>query len=316
MSFIEISNKILSAKIHLKGAELFSLKKRNEGHDWLWSAQEPWLRSAPLLFPIVGKLKDDAYFYENKKYHLPQHGFARDSVFEVIEQKSSSVKLRLLANPETLKLYPFNFELNVWYSLEDSSLKMTCSLKNLDSKDLLYNFGWHPGFVLPGQSQRIQLMANGDLGSYHRLQNGLIGPDIFTLPREDKNQNQEPRQEETRDRAPAQERDPLKDQRRYQEYVYELSDSLFENDALIFLSNHASEFILKDETGAQIALKGSLSPYFGLWTKDIKKFICLEPWWGHADFNLGEPQELSRKQGISILENEICLAQFEIKLGL
>lgn len=284
MSFLEISNDILKAKISLTGAELVSLNKCQNDHNWIWSAQEPWQRSAPFLFPIVGRLKDDSYFFEGKKYHLSQHGFARDSVFEIVEQTSSSAKLRLLANPETLQIYPFKFELVISYWLEDSSLKMSCVLRNLEDKELLYNFGWHPGFVLPSQHQRIRLLTNGDLGDYHRLNNGLVAQEVFAMREIDNG--------------------------------YDLTPSLFENDALIFLNNGASEFILRDESGAQIVLKTEKPPYFGLWTKDVKKYICLEPWWGHADLVQQESQELDCKPGICALKDEVCLAQFEIHLGM
>lgn len=284
MSFLEISNDNLMAKISLTGAELLSLNKFQDDHNWIWSAQEPWQRSAPFLFPIVGRLKEDSYIFEGKKYQLSQHGFARDSMFEIVEQTGSSAKLRLLANSETLQIYPFNFELVISYWLEDSSLKMSCSLRNLGDKDLFYNFGWHPGFVLPNQHQRIRLLTNGELGGYHRLQNGLVGREVF------------PMQEI--------------------ENGYELNPSFFENDALIFLNNGASEFILSDESGARMVFRSQQPPHFGLWTKNVKKYICLEPWWGHADLVQQGSQELNRKPGICTLKDKICLAQFEIYLGM
>lgn len=281
MSFVEISNENLTAKIHLLGAEPFYLALQGGSHNWLWSAAPLWQRSAPLLFPIVGKLEEDSYEFQGNTYKLPQHGFTRDSEFEIIAQSKTSVHLRLISNAETLKVYPFKFELNVFYSLEGVRFKMKCTLKNLGEGELFYNFGWHPGFVLPQQTHKIKFCANGEMGSFHRLNKGLIDSDKFEFQKEDD--------------------------------LIELASELFEQDALVFLENRASEFIIQDESGARLTLRGSQAPNFGLWTKDIAKFICLEPWWGHASLVDEKTYHLENKIGIRRLQGEACLAELELE---
>ena len=67
------------------GAELTSLIARANGLEYLWQADPAvWARHAPVLFPLVGRLPDDAYHYEGRDYKLPQHGFARDQEFPVL----------------------------------------------------------------------------------------------------------------------------------------------------------------------------------------------------------------------------------------
>lgn len=282
MNTIEISNESLCAKIHLKGAEPFMLSQQGNDHNWLWSADPLWPRTAPLLFPIVGKLKEDSYRYQGKSYKLPQHGFARDSIFEVVKKSDSHVHLRLSANKETLNAYPFHFELNVFYSLEGDTFKMKCHLKNLEQEELLYNFGWHPGFVLPKQNRKVRLGVDKNLGMFQRLKGGLISDKKYELSKI--------------------------------ENEYDLDASLFVEDALVFLSNTASEFTIKDEGGAYLKMSGTPAPYFGLWTKDVSRFICLEPWWGHASLLNEESQDLENKVGIKRCLGEVCLADLMVEV--
>ena len=82
----EIKNEFIKAKIKSFGAELNSLQKCGKDLEYIWQGDAKyWARHSPILFPIVGRLKKDNYFYKNQKYNMSQHGFARDKEFEIIE---------------------------------------------------------------------------------------------------------------------------------------------------------------------------------------------------------------------------------------
>jgi galactose mutarotase-like enzyme len=66
----------VTATVLAQGAELCSLKTE-QGLELLWQAGPEWRRHAPLLFPIVGKLKNDQLCHRGKRYPMIQHGFAR-----------------------------------------------------------------------------------------------------------------------------------------------------------------------------------------------------------------------------------------------
>lgn len=84
---VQIENEFLIATFAEEGAELVSLQSKETGIEYIWQGNpEFWARHAPVLFPIVGRLKEDTYMYQNQAYHLTQHGFARDQVFDVIEK--------------------------------------------------------------------------------------------------------------------------------------------------------------------------------------------------------------------------------------
>ena len=92
----EIKNSFIKAKIKSFGAELNSLQKIENDFEYIWQADSQyWARHSPVLFPIVGRLKNDSYFYKDKKYSLSQHGFARDKEFELIKKGEDFIEFSL-----------------------------------------------------------------------------------------------------------------------------------------------------------------------------------------------------------------------------
>ena len=72
------------------GAELQSIQTKDLSHIMWQKETAHWNRIAPILFPIVGRLKDDSYTYAGGNYSMTQHGFARDQEFELIEKTSAN----------------------------------------------------------------------------------------------------------------------------------------------------------------------------------------------------------------------------------
>src|SRR5436190_15802928 len=85
----------IAATIKADGAELCSLKNA-DGLELLWQAGPKWARQSPVLFPIVGRVKNDEYRHRGKTYPMKQHGFARDFRFDWMEQGASSCRLALV----------------------------------------------------------------------------------------------------------------------------------------------------------------------------------------------------------------------------
>ena len=86
-----LKNAEITAVVESLGAELVSLTDRT-GTEYIWSADEKyWNRHSPILFPIVGRLKENKYKFEGKEYSLPQHGFARDEEFELVSASEEEV---------------------------------------------------------------------------------------------------------------------------------------------------------------------------------------------------------------------------------
>src|SRR5688500_2986249 len=127
-----IENEYLSATINNKGAELTSLVYKSSGQEYMWNADPAyWGKHSPVLFPIVGTLKENTFVYNNKPYQLSRHGFARDKEFDVTAQTADSINLTLQDDSETLKIYPFQFQFSLIYKLEEKKLSVTYLVKNL-----------------------------------------------------------------------------------------------------------------------------------------------------------------------------------------
>lgn len=272
-----ISNSILSATINHKGAELISVQKIETKREYIWEGKpEFWGKHSPILFPIVGTLKNNSYHYKGKDYSLLRHGFARDFDFERILQENDKVVFSLQDNEATYAVFPFHFELQLIYTLQNNALTITYKVINKDSEILPFSIGGHPAFALPGKFEEhsLQFEPNENLVSY-ALENDLLSDETKSFRLEN---NQLP-----------------------------LTYSLFENDALVFKKMESRQIQILEKGRPFLNFKFDDFPHFGIWTKINAPFICLEPWLGYAD-TVNSNGKLLEKEGIQLLsansENE------------
>lgn len=266
-----ISNSKLKASINPKGAELISLQRMDSGKEYIWEGNpEFWAKHSPILFPIVGTLKDNTYIYKDKTYNLPRHGFARDLDFELISHEKDSAIFSLKSNEITKGIYPFDFELQLIYSLKDSELTVTYNVINNDPDGMYYSIGGHPAFALPDkfEAYSLEFEPNENLIAYE-LENDLLS-------------------EKTKNITFKNNRLPL-------------TYSLFEKDALIFKQLKSDTIQILENTIPFLNFKFKDFPNFGIWTKSNAPFICLEPWAGYSDV-LNTTGKLSEKEGIQVVE--------------
>ncbi len=145
-----ISSKKFTAAADTHGAELVSLT--TGGHELIWSG-DAWKRHAPVLFPFVCNTLSKKFTVNGAEYALGNHGFARDSEFEVTAQSENSVEFTLRSTEDTLSVYPFEFELKVRYTLTDTLLTEFI-VKNTGSREMIFFIGGHPGFNVPFLCER------------------------------------------------------------------------------------------------------------------------------------------------------------------
>ncbi len=272
MSVFTVSNSIIKINVNSKGAELISLQSIDSNIEYLWQASPQfWGRHAPVLFPIVGRLKDDEYFYQNKSYQLSQHGFARDKEFTVIDQKSDSLQLELQADTDSLSKYPFQFSLRISYYLHGSSLTTAYKVENNGDDILPFSIGGHPGYACPFDKEedfenyRLEF-SNDDSLKRYLLKDGLLSGDTELVE--------------------------LKNG------VLSLNYDLFEKDAIVLKDLKSQKIRLVNKEGKGIVFSSEGFPYFGIWTaKRGAPFICLEPWHGIAD-SVQHTKQLIDKEGI------------------
>jgi galactose mutarotase-like enzyme len=273
---ITLENEWLSVDIHPKGAELQRLYRKDLGLNYLWKGDPTfWGKHSPLLFPIVGELKDNTYYYQGKDYHLPRHGFARDREFEFATHNSQEALFTLQDDPTTLEIYPFPFLLEVHYSLKGSSLEVAYVVHNPAETALYFCIGGHPAFAVPlieGQpydTYQLTFSEEETAGRYE-LEGGLLQ----TIP------------------------SPFLNHQR----ILGLTTTLFAEDALVFKGLRSHQVTLGSPGtthGLHFHVQGW--PYLGIWAAPNAPFVCIEPWQGHAD-DVNTDQELIHKEGIIKLE--------------
>lgn len=160
---ISISSNSLTASIDTMGAQLMSLRKGES--EYLWQGDSNWWpRRAPILFPIVGVLKDSKAESAEGTISLARHGLARLNQFEVVEQSTSSVTLQLKSTEETRKAYPYDFELKLIFSVAGDTLTQTYEVTNPANVVLPFTLGAHPAFNIP-----IPGVEAASLDQYHLL---------------------------------------------------------------------------------------------------------------------------------------------------
>jgi galactose mutarotase-like enzyme len=267
-----ISNSILSAKINHHGAELVSLQSIDSKREYIWEGNpEFWGKHSPILFPIVGTLKDNSYQYQDKTFSLNRHGFARDFDFELISKETDKVVFSLQDNESTFNIYPFQFELQLIYTLKKSELIVTYKVINKDQKTMPFSIGGHPAFAIKNKFEDYSLLFEaGEKLICYQLENDLLS---------DKTQNIE-----------------LKNNQ------LPLTYSLFENDALVFKSLQSKQIRILENSTSILNFKFNDFPHFGIWTKINAPFICLEPWLGFADTTNANGSILE-KEGIQSVES-------------
>jgi len=140
-----LSNKRITAIVNPLGAELSNLQF--DGHEYLWHGDARyWSGRAPILFPIVGSLKNQQFIDADKIYDLPRHGLARRSNFECVSTTDHRLVMRLHATDETLESFPWNFELLVEFSLTETDIMINYKIANHDSRNMYFSLGSHPAY--------------------------------------------------------------------------------------------------------------------------------------------------------------------------
>lgn len=273
---IILQNDQLEITVKRKGAELCSVKSNETRLQYMWSGDASiWGKTSPILFPIVGTLKEDIFFYQGKKYSLPRHGFARDQEFEVTERSDDKVVFTLRSDAASLKRYPFNFQLHVRYVLNQSAVSVTYTVVNAGKDEMLFSLGAHPAFSVP-------------------LVNGIRYEDHFLLFNET----------ETAGRWPINKAGLIMDEPSpllVNTNKLELSKTLFDNDALVLKNLRSTKVSICSKVhshGMDFHFDGF--PYLGLWAAKNADFICIEPWCGIAD-GVNHDQQLEKKEGIEKL---------------
>ena len=272
-----IENDQLKISVAGKGAELKSIYHQQYGLEYLWQSDPAyWAKSSPVLFPVVGQLRNNSYQHKGKTYQLPRHGFAREKEFQVTEQKEDAITFSLNSDPETLAVYPFTFIFTIIYTLMRDELMVTYQVQNKGEEDLLFSVGGHPAFRVPlaeGTSYNdytLRFDQEEQAGRWPISKEGLI------------ENTPQPLLQATRELP--------------------LTKDLFSKDAVVFKYLRSDSVELTSEKtphGLSFSFEGF--PFLGIWAAPGADFVCIEPWCGIAD-SVDASGELENKEGINRIE--------------
>lgn len=252
-----IENEKFSVTIDSKGAELSSMRSKQTGIEYVWQAEPSiWARHAPVLFPIIGRLKDKTYSVGGKSYQITQHGFGRDLEFVCTEQSDTSIALTLTPNAYTKPMYPFDFAFTVRYTLEENTLRKQHITTNRGDTDMYYEVGGHDAYNVALEPNETMEDYYVDFGSGDAIY-PLINDDALMI---------------TKDKRTV----PLEDGKLF------LSGELFKLDALILDDcKNRTVSIRSKKSKYVISMEFADFPYLGIWSKYTGKdtnYVCIEPW--------------------------------------
>ncbi|MCL2522710.1 MAG: hypothetical protein FWE36_07635 [Erysipelotrichales bacterium] len=276
-----LKNNLLEATVQTKGAELKSLKYKNQ--ELLLNDDAHWNYTSPFLFPIIGKLKNDYTFINNQEYKIPKHGLIRTADFVLEEQKNNLLRFSFTSPDEMLTLYPFKFKFTVTYFLDKRNLSTVLKVENLSADMMYFNLGLHPAFSTSAFNNKFQdyavifekketmklpvIESNGTL-NFAKVSKIVQNQDYLPLT--------------------------------YQDY---------ENDALVY-KNLKSRKVTLESKNYLIDFNFKNFSSLGIWTKVDAPFICLEPWIGHGDKTESDNQFMDKDDLVSLKPNKAKSFEF------
>lgn len=260
-------------QIAARGAELQSVFDKRKNLEYLWQADPAfWGKHSPVLFPIVGTLKENRVQYQQNWYKMSRHGFARELDFQLELGDSTRAVWLLTDNEDTREHYPFRFEFRLIYQLKENGFSCAYQVTNPDQQDCWFSVGGHPAF-------RVPLDSNDSYNDYELVFNQRENAGRWPISAEGLIENRtEPVLENSN--------------------VLPISKSLFARDALVFKHLKSDAVSLRHKDGRIVwTLQFPGFPYLGLWAAKDADFLCVEPWCGIAD-PVDSKQQLTEKEGI------------------
>lgn len=257
-----LENENLRVEIDSFGAELKSVKDKDTNQEYMWQGDPKyWGRTSPVLFPFVGRLKNDSFLHEGKTYEMKQHGFARDMEHQMVSKTDTSIWFKLVTSEETLAKFPFSFALNIGYELTDNELKVLWEVSNNSvDKHMHFGIGAHPAFNCPihGEDSKAgyKLYFGGVDEIRHHGNDAVTGLSIdedLVLPLEN--------------------------------HRATITPDFFDRCTYIVEGNQTGEIGIEDPEGNRFLTVLFDMPLFGLWSPEGKNapFLCIEPWYGRCD---------------------------------
>lgn len=289
---ITISNELFKITVNEMGAELVEIKSIETGNDYLHDGNPTWWKfHAPILFPIVGRNKDDLFKIEGKEYPICRHGFARISPFILEKVSDNVIRGTLSSDVITKKSFPYDFIFCVTYTLEYNKIITTFDIKNIGDKKMYFGLGGHPAFRCPivdGASFDDYYLEFSEKETVKTslvdLENGyFLAEDMDFLVNEDK---------------------------------IPLNYDLFSIDTIVLKNTKSNLVTLKsDKYKENLVFEYSDFPIIAFWTKKDAPFLCIEPWFSHSDYTFFDKEHSSKDNFICLVPKDTFNASYSVVIN-
>ena len=265
-----IENSFLKLGVKEFGCEITSIVSKENGEEYLWQGNpDIWGGQSPILFPFIGRLIEDKFTLDSKEYSMQKHGFARKLPWKFLNKTDNTMSFILTENEETLKSYPYCFDLVVTYTLDGKKLTVTHEVTNKNENVMYFSLGAHPAFnceigdkLVFDNNETVDTMKID-------LEFSLLLPETAPLLKGEK------------------------------EII--ITKDIFNEDALIIKGIKSDNVTLvSQKTGEKIRFNLGKAPYLGIWAKPGAPYVCIEPWYGLNDSQI-KKADLSEKVGIQKL---------------
>lgn len=282
---LKIESNKLTVCIDELGAQMSSIYLKEDGTEFLWQKDpDYWKSSAPVPFPIIGKLNNMETLFDGEKYSMKSNGIIRYEIIPVVEKQDSIVEFLFTNTEDAKKMYPFDCRVKIRYELIDNKLIVTTHIMNDDNKTMYFNYAGHPGFRTPLYDNEtcndyyIEFEKNERVGVFALSDSGQLLPE--TVPFFE-NENK-----------------------------FFIRKDLFMKEALGFRHPVSNSVSIKSITNShEVKLNFEGFDNLAIWSpyvqdKDLK-FVCLEPWVGHSDY-MGNVGEFKNRDEVASLEAGQC----------
>lgn len=267
-----IENQRLNISVSDDGAELKHIIYKPQQCELMWQPDEKiWSGQSPILFPIIGRLWQDKYAVGQQEFILPKHGFARKSRFEVAEASRDRLCFTLKSSESTKQQYPFDFELNALFRLEEDCLKICYRISNTGSDEMWFAIGGHPGFQCR-MGDRIVFEQPETLITALMDTEGYLESEMQTVS---------------------------------ENGTITITPESFLHDAYMF-HKPKSDFVTlqKQDPTPDIRVTFYDAEYLGIWAKPGAPYVCIEPWTGINDVRGREGQLKDKAHMIGLAAGE------------
>lgn len=286
---LENSTVKITASTH--GGEMHSLTSKEQGTEYLWNGNpEYWKYHAPTLFPIIGKLMDSKYMVDGQVYELPAHGLARTSEFKLLAMSNEFIAFELKYSEDSLKVYPYKFSLQIAYTLQENSVKVTYTVVNLDDKDIHFSVGAHPAFMCPIEKDESLEDCYLEFNKNETISAMGVNKDVYLS------------------------RKPIEFFNN--ENILPLSKELFKNGLIMFNDLKSNKVTIKSRKNKKsLSVEFDEFPYLCLWAPETgAPFLCIEPWFGHPEYEDFNGEFKDREGTVSLRVGEKFSHSYKISI--